>query len=254
MVPLFDSQKIHAHRKQAAVYFNAYDFLARPIETELADRIQTLGTLFKTVLVNGARTDHLNQLAGSNQITFINAYQNQTDIYDYIDIDDLQYNCDLIVDCLKIQTIPDIQTYFKNIKGHLKPCGIFIAAFYGGETLRELRQSLLLSELNLYQSATLRVIPMIDMDTTLKLLLHSGFKNPVVDREILTITYPSLKRIFKDIRGMGESDPFTASPLPITHQHYKQTEHHYRSEYSDGDKTSLKVTVEVIYLKCENGE
>lgn len=249
MIPLFDLDKIHRHRQTAAVY-QCENFLAQSIEYELVERLYSSNQQFDKVLINGARTNHFDKLSLNHDlhIHHINAYH-QSLQKPYEHVSSQSQNYDVIIDSLKIHTINDVHRYLQVNKDRLNPGGILLAAFYGGETLRELRQSLLNAELKLYQGAALRIVPMIDIETTLRLLVHAGFDNPIVDREIITIEYTSLSQIFDDIKIFGENSPFIDSPKAITYSLFKETSQCYLLDYATPDG-KLKVTAEVIYFKC----
>jgi len=81
---------------------------------------------------------------------------------------------------------------------------LFICAFFGGETLRELRHALYEAEDASLGRVSPRVSPMIDVQQAAGLLQKSGFKMPVIDRDFVKVSYNSLDGLFKDLARMGE--------------------------------------------------
>ena len=76
----------------------------------------------------------------------------------------------------------------------------------GGETLRELRESLLGAEIEIEGGASPRISPFTDVRDAGGLLQRAGFSLPVVDRDEITVTYPNALALMRDLRGMGETN------------------------------------------------
>jgi SAM-dependent methyltransferase len=265
VAPLFDEQRLHQERQKAAVQCPHCHFLAHSVETELMHRVHCCQDAFHHILIIGARTDILITSFSDHQLTLANAYGlplsgkdrsslSKATVLPFplttdrgeVPLSSAQF--DLIIDCLTLHTANNIPWLFREYWRLLQKNGVYIAAFYGGETLRELRDSLLQTELSLYGGAALRVIPMIDLTTALRLLQSVGFHEIVADRDINTISYPSLKALFRDIKGMGEAYPFLTPPPPMTYHHFKKAEHYYRMHFPTAHEGCLQATVEVIFL------
>jgi malonyl-CoA O-methyltransferase len=73
----------------------------------------------------------------------------------------------------------------------------------GSDTLKELRES--------YKavSDTPSVHSFYDMHDIGDVMLHCGFQDPVVDKEIITVQYKSVATLLKDLKGIGS---FNLSP------------------------------------------
>ncbi|MBI2707454.1 MAG: methyltransferase domain-containing protein [Proteobacteria bacterium] len=155
---------------------------------------------------------------------------------------------DFVVSCLSAHWINDFPRFLLSVRRCLQPGGIFLGALWGGNTLVELRESLLRAEMSLKGGASPRVAPMLQPSDAPLLLGRAGFKNPVVDTETLTVTYASLWSLMKDLRGMGETNKmhdrvktFTPSRL------FKKAEEIYQDSFGRPDG-KLTATFEVIYL------
>ena len=81
---------------------------------------------------------------------------------------------------------------------------------FGGETLRELRNSLSHAEITLRGGASPRVFPFADIPQVGGLLQRAGFALPVVDSDILSVSYDNIFDLMRDVRCMGESNILTA--------------------------------------------
>jgi NADH dehydrogenase [ubiquinone] 1 alpha subcomplex assembly factor 5 len=98
---------------------------------------------------------------------------------------------DLVTSVLGLQWVNDLPGTLVQIRRALKPDGLFIAALIGGDSLTELRQSLLAAEAEMTGGAHARVSPFADLRDMGALLQRSGFALPVVDVETLTVRYAS---------------------------------------------------------------
>ncbi len=155
---------------------------------------------------------------------------------------------DLILSCLQAHWTHDLPQFLTTIRLSLTPKGLFLGALYGGQSLFELRESLLQAELALTGGASPRVAPMVQLSDAPILLSRAGFSNPVVDIETITITYPSLVSLMHDLRGMGETNIVEERQKTFTSRHlFEKAEAIYKASYGLANGT-LPVTVQVIYL------
>ena len=92
------------------------------------------------------------------------------------------------------------------IQRALKPDGVFIGYMLGGDTLFELRTSLMLAEQERQGGLSVRVSPMTDTRDVSSLLTRAQFSLQTVDIDELTINYPSMFELVQDLRDMGENN------------------------------------------------
>lgn len=83
----------------------------------------------------------------------------------------------------------------------LKPDGVFIASFFGGDTLFELRSSLQLAELERKGGLSAHISPFIQVQDIGMLLQQAGFKMLTIDTDELVIGYPSMFELMYDLKG-----------------------------------------------------
>lgn len=153
---------------------------------------------------------------------------------------------DLVISNLALHWVEDIPGLLNHIRQSLMPDGLFLASFFGGDSLHELRTSLMEAELQLTGGASLRTAPMTRIQDAPTLLGRTGFALPVVDSERLTITYPTVKALIQDLRGMGETLK-SPNKAPFSRQLFQEAERIYRRKFGREDDT-LPVTVDVITL------
>jgi NADH dehydrogenase [ubiquinone] 1 alpha subcomplex assembly factor 5 len=155
---------------------------------------------------------------------------------------------DLILSCLYAHWVNDFPGLLSNIRRCLRKEGLFLGALWGGNTLFELRESLLQAELSLTGGASPRIAPMLQISDAPLLLARAGFTNPVVDTERLTVTYGSLWSLMKDLRGMGETNKLSGRVKTFTPSRlFEKAEEIYQESFGEGDST-LPATFDVIYL------
>lgn len=88
----------------------------------------------------------------------------------------------------------------------LKPDGLFLGIFFGGNTLTELRNALAQAEASITGGLSPRVAPMGELRDLGGLLQRAGFALPVADLVPLTVTYDTLFDLARDLRAMGEAN------------------------------------------------
>ncbi len=91
----------------------------------------------------------------------------------------------------------------------LKPDGLLLCTFLGGQTLHELRASLAEAEANITGGLSPRIAPMGEIRDLGALLQRAGFALPVADSTPLTASYVNAFHLMHDLRKMGENNALT---------------------------------------------
>ncbi len=94
----------------------------------------------------------------------------------------------------------------------LRPDGLFLAVFFGGQTLHQLRAVLAQAESDLRGGLSPRVLPMGDIRDLGALLQRAGFALPVADTLPLATSYADPFALMRDLRAMGETSALAARP------------------------------------------
>lgn len=229
---LFDSKAYHLHHQRAKKTFHAHNFLYAYVEKELATRLQDFRKQFQIALGLSAYPLNITQ---ENASFFEKSFHFPEDSFD------------LIISCLQAHWINNLPGFLKGIYSALKNEGLFLGALFGGNTLIELRESLLQAEVELKGGATARISPMLHPADAPNLLSQSSFFMPVVDRETITVTYPCLTHLMKDLRGMGETNKLFERPKGMTSRRlFEKAEDIYFKKYNASGL--LPATFEIIYL------
>lgn len=157
-------------------------------------------------------------------------------------------NMDLIVAPFLLHRVNDVPGVLIQMRRALKPDGLMMAAFPGGETLIELRQSFMAAEIAQRNGAQMRVHPFIDRQQAASLLQRGGYSLPVVDSERLTVTYDNVFRLMQDLRGMGETNSLTQRQRHLTGKNLMlEMARLYQSHFTEDDGR-IRATFEMIFM------
>lgn len=243
---IFDRTLLRRRRTQTIPNFNNHDFLHSWASDQLGERLADIKREFKTILRLGSR--------GPSSITpepltlDCSTALKPSVVAEEDFLPFAKDSLDLILSNLALHSVNDLPGALIQINHALKPDGLFIAAMFGGETLHELRDSLNHAEIQLSGGLSPRVFPFADKQQMGGLMQRAGFALPIVDSDLITVTYPDLQKLFSDLRGMGESNIIKDRHKGLTSPAlFKAAEEYYNIHYSDeGDK--LIATFEIIFL------
>src|SRR5579872_1538360 len=215
-IALFDRAAWRAHRDRAA-RVGAVDFLHVETADRLLDRLDFLGPMFPAVLDLGARDGALAArlaarpgtecvVGAEPSLAFLSRAAGRRVAADpeYVPFRDASF--DLIASVLALHWTADLPGALVQLRRALKPGGLLLAAMFGGQTLVELRTALFEAELAEEGGVSPRVSPAIELSDAAGLLQRAGFAMPVADAETITVAYPDLLALMRDLRGMGETN------------------------------------------------
>jgi SAM-dependent methyltransferase len=153
---------------------------------------------------------------------------------------------DLAVSALAFQFVGDLPGTFAQIRRALKPDGLFLAAFFGGETLTELRASFAAAEAELSGGASPRVAPFAELRAVGGLLQRAGFALPVTDQDRVVVRYPNPVALMHDLRAMGASNALVErSRIPLRRSVLIRVAEVYRERFGDADGR-IRATFDII--------
>ncbi|MCB2108923.1 MAG: methyltransferase domain-containing protein [Rhodobacteraceae bacterium] len=218
---VFDRAAVLRHRRRAAASPEPVDFLYREAAKRLADRLLDVTRTFDMALEFGARGTFLTDLAASSgkvrSMVGTDSVLPRTSQSGRLivssDAEALPFrenSFDLILSNLGLHWINDVPGTLIQLRHSLKPDGLLLVSTFGTETLRELRTALLEAESEICGGASPRVSPFIDVRDAGSLLGRAGFALPVVDADVITVTYPDMFRLMADLRAMGETNAANA--------------------------------------------
>lgn len=155
---------------------------------------------------------------------------------------------DLAVSVLALHAVNDLPGALIQIRRALKPDGLFMAALFGAETLRELRDAFAAGESAVSGGASPRVSPFADVRDLGALLQRGGFALPVADVERTTIRYREFSTLVDDLRTLGETNALVErSKRFLRRDVLAAALEHYAAKHADSDG-KLRATFDIVYL------
>lgn len=213
-IALFDRRTLRLRRNRAAATMRDNNFLHREIADRLVDRLRDIKRGFSSALDLGAghgatRFDPQPGFTVSADLSarLLRAADLSTAVAadeEFLPFADGAF--DLIASTLSLHWVNDLPGALLQIRRALKPDGLFLAAILGGDTLIELRRAFLDAEAETTGGTSPRTSPVADVADAGSLLQRAGFALPVVDTDTLTVTYPDMFALMRDLRGMGETN------------------------------------------------
>lgn len=251
MIHIFDRKQIARQRARSARYNGDADFLLRWSMNQIEERLSVIRRTFPLCVQIGARGADISTTPFGIESVF------KTDITaelnpDIVCEDDFfpfaQHSLDLVVSALSLHTVNDLPGTLIQIRQSLKPDGLFASAILGGETLFELRQCLMDAELEITGGMSPRVAPFADKPQMGGLLQRAGFALPVVDSEIVTVTYETIVHLMHDLRLMGEGNAISERRKNFsTMRLFTRAGELYAERFADADGR-IRASFEVIFL------
>ncbi|HEX2580545.1 MAG TPA: methyltransferase domain-containing protein [Dongiaceae bacterium] len=247
MIPRIFDAALGRRRHDRALRQGRVDFLAREIGARLLDRLDDIARAFPRAGDLSAFPGLLASLDGGK-------VGDWTDLGIAVASDQVELLTgtdrpfDLILSNLTLHRVNDLPGMLAQIRQALRPDGLFLGAFVGGETLRELRDCLAQAEEEILGGFSPRVAPMIPLLDAAHLLARAGFALPVADSETITITYGDFFSLLRELRLMGESTALTERLRRFTPRRlFDRAGEIYARKYAD-EGGRLSVTCEVIFI------
>lgn len=146
---------------------------------------------------------------------------------------------DLVFSNLMLQWCDDLDAALREITRVLSPQGFFAFSTFGPDTLRELRTAWSQADGGSHVSG------FRDMHDIGDALTRTGLAEPVMDVERLTLLYPDVAAITRDLKGIGAHNATAARARGLTGKtRWRAMTAAYECERRDG---VLPVTYEVVY-------
>lgn len=155
---------------------------------------------------------------------------------------------DLVISLLHLQAVNDVPGHLARLRRVLKPDGLLLAAFLGGETLTELREAFLAADLQVTGGASARIAPMAQVRDAGALLQRAGFALPVADVETHRVRYATPFALMAELKALGASNPLVDRPRRLaTRTLLAAAAQAYAERDADPDGR-VRATLEIIWL------
>jgi len=147
---------------------------------------------------------------------------------------------------LALQWCNHLPTAFAELRRVLAPGGLLMFTTFGPDTLRELRQAFAGLDGHTHVN---RFVDMHDIGDE---LLYAGFAAPVMDMEFLTLTYPDLLQLLRELKAIGAHNVTSGRGRGLMgKQTWRAMQANYEQLRREG---RLPATYEIIYGHAWVGE
>lgn len=117
---------------------------------------------------------------------------------------------DVVFSNLCVQWVADLPALFAGMRRVLRPGGLLLLSTFGPETLQELREAFAQAD------AAPHVSPFADIAQLGDALMHAGFRDPVLDRDMLATHYPDLAALMREQRATGATNALASRRHTLT--------------------------------------
>lgn len=261
---IFDRRAVRAHRDRAARAPDGHEFLHREVAARLVERLGEVRREFAGVLELGCHRGALSVLlarrgdietlvasdlspacAGRARDVALGA---MTLAGDEEALPIATGGFDLVISCLALHWVNDLPGALIQARRALKPDGLFLAALFGGATLRQLRQAMMQAEIEIEGGASPRISPFVEVRDAGALLQRAGFALPVVDRDEITVAYESPLALMIDLRLMGEANALRERRVGFSRRETLLRAAAIYEQTSKGADGRVPASFEIIYL------
>src|SRR5271155_896180 len=181
-------------------------FLAADVAENLAQRLGAVNRRFTRALDLSSRTEVFEAIEPLASNWTRTSLASGNAVADEEALPFASESFDLVVSALSLHAVNDLPGALTQIRNALKPDGLFLAALFGGNTLRELRTAFAMGESDVLGGISPRVAPMADVRDLGGLLQRAGFALPVADSEKTTVRYGAFTTLVDDLRALGETN------------------------------------------------
>ena len=263
--PFIDVHQIRRNFARAAARYDAADVLAREVDSRMLERLDyikiepprvldlgcgtgasltalaerypkasVLGADFSEAMLHAGRAgrSHLRWL-----MPFLRGNKALLSAADASALPFKSRSMGLIWSNLMMHWVNDPLPVFREMHRVLDVGGLLMFSTVGPDTLKELRAC--------FSDRYEHTQRFIDMHDVGDMLMESGFSDPVMDAEVLTLTYPGVDDLFRDLRQSG------AGCVMATRRHGlmgREAMAAVRTEYEKWIRDGrLPATIEVVY-------
>ena len=232
---LTDRSSLLLHRRRALR--SPEDFLLREAAVDLEERLAEVKKEFtKPAIIGGLTGAFEDRIRPSTVVSDKDMLGLERSAYD------------LVIHAMALHWADDPVGQLVQARMALEPDGLFIAVFFGGQTLRELRIVLAEAETRVMGGLSPRVLPMGDLRDLGGLLQRTGFALPVADSRSIRVRYKTIRDLVRDLRGMGETNALANRHRQFASRaFFEVVEDLYRQHFSDPDGY-LIATFDLVYL------
>lgn len=243
---LFDyPRKLAIDARARSIGANDADFLIRRVMDDLQGRLEATNRNFPHALdLFSPSADITCAIQSSGKIGSISTRAPDKTR------DDLELepqSLELIISVFGIHWLNDLPGALVQIKGALRPDGLFLGVLPGEGTLQELRDCLLIAETQITGGATMRIDPFVEIRQAGNLLQRAGFTLPVVDLDEFIVRYKDMFALIRDLRAMGVTSALIQNRKAAPKNLFSLANEIYKEKYADEDG-KIRASFKFIHL------
>ncbi|KAK9078478.1 hypothetical protein SSX86_002535 [Deinandra increscens subsp. villosa] len=269
-VQIFDRDLKRKQRDRAAWLLNRKDSLVNTVADNLVDRLEDVKKTFPSALCLGGSLEAIRRsVSGRGGIEKLIMMDSSYDMVklckdaekdlssDGIETSFLvgdeeflpikESSVDLVISCLGLHWTNDLPGAMIQSRLALKPDGLFLAAIFGGETLKELRIACTIAHMEREGGVSPRISPLAQVRDAGNLLTRAGFTLPGVDVDEYQVRYNSALELIEHLRAMGETNALVNRIKFLKRDTALATAAVYESMFAAEDGT-IPATFQVIYM------
>tara|TARA_B100000686_G_C16769564_1_gene964142 strand:+ start:33 stop:896 length:864 start_codon:yes stop_codon:yes gene_type:complete len=253
---IFDRLAVRQHRNRAATFSSKHAFLHREANNQFINRRRDVKRTFTKILeIGGAflpeqteSKDVFTVQADLSENLLLKFSKSHPVIYDEELFPFSEKTFDLVTSNLTLHWLNDIPGALHQIRNVLKPDGLFLGAMLGGDTLIELRRSLLEAEIQNSSSVSSRTSPVLDLTEAGLLMQRAGFSLPVIDTDTITVSYNDIFSLMHELRAMGETNALISrSRKFLSRKTLAAAASFYKNNYP-AENGRIRATFQIIWL------
>ncbi len=191
-----------------------HNFLIKLSENQILNKVNNFASKIEVLVELGSNSSIGEMYSKSNNCLFIstdnsidflkqNSSSKNNLVIDENNLPFKQESVSGVFSCLYVGSIIDSENLFTNIYKVLKNDGFLIFSIFGTKTMENVKECFIKIEEKKYSGISLRFNPLFDLDLIGNDLKKIGFKNVIVESEIINVKYNSLFKLMRDLRGMG---------------------------------------------------
>ena len=230
MDPLFDSRHVRRAFSRAAAGYDAAAALQQEVRTRLLESLAYLDDNVPRVILDvGSGTGHAaaamrrrwpkaQVIALDLALPMLRQAKKQAGWWkpfarvcaDARALPLAEGSVDVVFSNLCLQWVEDLPAVFAGFRRVLRPGGLLLCSSFGPETLGELRAAFAEAD------AVPHVSPFATIAQFGDALVASGFRDPVLDRDLFTLTYPDLPALMHELRAIGATNAMATRRRSLT--------------------------------------
>lgn len=240
---IFDRRRRRLRRALA----RGQDFVGQQLTDALLDRLSLVTRDFARALVIGGRSPTLvSALAQRGMLVDVSEPAGGTGLAadpDQLDVAPGSY--DLILWPGGLDSVNDVPGALLRARFALRPDGLLLGALVGDGSFPALRASLRDGAIVTGRPMAARMQPQISLQAMGALLQQSGFALPVVDVDDISLRYPSIDGLIRDLRGAALTALMVGPVPPLARQTWAATAAAFAAA---GDSSGTIETLRLVHF------